>query len=87
MVKVIWDKLFDNINSNGLEVKVFTIRGVKERYFKVYVKDDYLLVDRSIDNENTCNINTTRRIIYKQFEEVHAYYDRYVVEKRELERS
>lgn len=74
----IWSKIKSNIGENGKEIKTFSITNRKPKYFFAKVVNDSSIVSRSFKNEESCNINTTRTITYKQFEEIHKLYDIYI---------
>lgn len=74
----IWSKIKSNIGENGKEIKTFSITNRKPKYFLVKVVNDSLIVSRSFKNEESCNINTSRTITYKQFEEIYKFYDLYI---------
>ncbi|MGV1059883.1 hypothetical protein ACQR24_03405 [Clostridium perfringens] len=63
----IWNKVKSNIGEEGKEIKTFTINNRKRKYFFAKVVNDCLIISRSLENEESCSINSPRKITYKQF--------------------
>lgn len=73
-----WSLIKDRIGTSDKDIPTFTITKRKTTYFSAKVNIDYLEVDKALEMEPTCNINSVRKITYSQFEEIYGLYSRYV---------
>ena len=77
-----YEKLWDTIITE-LYYKEEELQTITGLWFKAYVEDNRLFIDRALEHSPSSNVTKPRSITKNDFQMVHSYYDRWVNGKLE----